>query len=130
MKPNEELENVVRHYVNTLALGDWEIHATISDKPGGNEELYGHCECDQRYKKAYIELKPELAADENNVNVAHELLHILHNELDTIFDRATQDHPNKEILSEFYTDALEHFIMHMASAITEISIPPPLNEQL
>ena len=117
---------LIKHIQDARSLfgvggSEWHVYVVMVNEPGGCSELNGFCKVDAVYLNADLEFKSDLSDDDIGRNAAyHEVLHIVHQEVDQVAFMALNRLGKKQrkILKQVYREAVERFIQRMSRSIT------------
>lgn len=114
----EWLKEKVQLARELLGIGDeWNIYVLCSDDLARDKDYDGDCRADASTLNATIRFASTLEEKDAEALVLHEMLHLLHSEIDQIAHLFTQDRPESETLLALYEACNERFISRLSRAL-------------
>lgn len=101
-----------------LGIGDeWNIFVRLSDDLAKDPYLDGDCEADATALCATIRYASSLVEKDGEELTIHEMLHVLHSEVDQFVHLLAQDHEDEQMLLAMYEAHQERFVVRLSRAL-------------
>lgn len=118
-----QVEKIVRVWQGRLGLERWKIEVEFSNNPA---DFYAEANPSVQYESCTLVFSPgwsELTVELVDQTVVHELLHLLHRDVDTAVEAArSQLHPQASgQIEKRYEHAMEGFIDRLATRLVELA---------
>lgn len=97
---------------------DWQLFIQVSDDLARDGVFDGTCNANPISLCATIRCAENLKRNDADEIVIHEMLHVLHSEVDAFVEATLKDHNDSEMLLTMYSGCYERFMHRLSRSLT------------